>query len=286
VLHRHYNRIALGVADPNANDMLTICFSATLFASAVNIAIAHSTAMNLVQDGAFALLGAITGLIALGLAAEYNRTDAVHGTFDALTLAYQSFCVISGVYSLVVNGILCYKGKSEAAPTEETPKHHTALRFLLLGLSLALFGIVAALINHHWGKDKISSNFGSFTVPTYSWAITLFACAVFCSATLANVFGGIVCLMLTFGATLLGWAAQSVAFAADDGLSLDRRARAWNGVALATAILAVLLAHALLAHVRPADVVTAQHHDTEAGRTEQGVQLTADDFRKDQEAAH
>jgi hypothetical protein len=287
-LHALFNRTAVGEVDNNNNMVFSLSISATLFASAVNVSVGHAFLASKTQDAAFNILGAITGLIALGMASEHNRTKGINGAkFDNLNLAWQSFAVIAGAMSVIVNVLAWRKGAGEEAAPATTSPLITVCRFTVLALSFVLFGTVASLINNAYGQkaaDHKNDVFGFSTVPIYAWMITLYASAVAASNMIVNNTGGITNLTITFSALLLGFAAQSVAFGADDNQHLFKNARAWAGIALATAILAILHAHG---QVHSKSEAEAAQHAQQQGGAGGDVQLTAGDFTKgDEEHGH
>jgi len=240
----------------------------------------------------FAWFSMIVNLIASAWASKHNyygTTDSSDFTNTALT--WQSFAIIAGALTFFINGFLIFVGGGE---NKNKPGPSRRLIGLVVAIIFCtLIGLVAALFDKHFftpektrrGTNMLivaaspTDNYGNSVSP-FAWPISIWTssvCAGFALEVLINGGStGIAALAVTEAALLIGWAANHTYFGSAIYDSLDGLTRAWEGVALASALFVFLFALSAVMSSAPYQGTDSAPQVGDAGKRET---LQADDFR-------
>jgi len=212
-----------------------------------------------------AALSFITGIIALAWAGQYydeGPFPTTKGSFTNTALAWVSFAVIAGAFSLFGGIVLIatHKQDEDDKDKNDSRKHYSrGFSTLIVLLYCTVIGIVAALFKKHFFERDMNvygnsplvvgadhDNFGNSVSP-FAWEFSIWTSAVAASFGIeALKYGvpsaGITALTFTTGANLLGWVAEHIYIGPVAQSNFRSLTRAWQGLALCAAGLAIILA--------------------------------------------
>jgi uncharacterized membrane protein len=252
-----------GQADSGANIAYNWAYWATIFAAAVNIALAHAVLRTGTYTQGFAAFALITGVIALAWASKHqDQGEWGDDDFSSSVNAWQSFAIIAGSFSIII-GLLMLIFHKATKTDDQAPPNKMIGRLgalIVVVVFLTLIGLVANLFDNsfldsdHQGNDMRNwqSNKGdpyANDVSGFAWDFSIWASAVAAAFGIELLFhgvatGGITALALTQSANLVGWAAKHANRGSldPDHDNLNSDTRAWTGVALVAGIICVLVA--------------------------------------------
>jgi len=209
----------------------------------------------------------ITGIIALAFASAHHKYGAYDASgFTDTALAYQSFAIIAGASSCVIGIYLAIAGRGDGQVEQKQKNIGRFYGLELLILYWTVIGLVSALYQKHFfdrseslGNDFLDvyperDNYGNAISP-FAWTFSIWAGAVGSSLGIEALIkgtanAGIVTLAFTTSANLLGWASQHVYYGSPNHAQFAGTTRAWEGVALTAACIAITVGYQFAAQTR------------------------------------
>jgi len=260
LFNEHFDKTAQKQVDQNANIVFNWSYNASIFAAAVNLAVAIAIIVTGTYCSGFAIFGALSGLVALAWASKHQDLGATQGAdFTDTAQSWMSFAIIACAFELIGGIVLLAKGVSHPQVKSSAALKGGAL-LVLLGLCTVV-GLVAALFDYQYFDDYYSVNGDNFNrvgpgnyanlVSPFAWPISIWTSVVGSAFALAIIIRGspstgLAALSLTEAALLLGWASNHVYFGSALSNNLNPLTRAWEGVALSFAVLLFFLAGYML----------------------------------------
>jgi hypothetical protein len=269
LFNEHFDYLAEGEIDTNANILFNWSYTATIYAASVSISNAFAILYAGATSAGFGIFQAGTGIIALAWASNhFDVGEEGSGDFSDTLKTWVSFAVIAGAYSLIAGLILVWASKP---PTTKYSVQggilagHRLTAIAMFAIFATLIGQVAALFDHHFldhgrslrGSNMLivgNDNYGNIVSP-FAWPISIWTSVIVCSFALEVLrfsvpSAGITALALTESALLLGWAAEHTYFGSAHADSIEGTTRGWQSVALGGSAVAFFFAKYLLYNQR------------------------------------
>jgi hypothetical protein len=264
LFNEHFDYLANGEVDSNANILFNWSYTATIYAASVAIANAIAIIYAGSTSAGFGIFQAGTGIIALAWASNHYDVGAESGSFSNTLKTWVSFAIIAGAWSLISGLILFWTAPKPVTRFKVEGVVLTLHKLVAIAgfvIFATLIGEVAALFDHHFldhGRSLRGSNmlivgpdnYGNVVSP-FAWPISIWTSVIVCSFALDQLKSavpstGITALALTESALLLGWAAEHTYFGSAHADSIKGTTRGWQSVALGGSAVTFFFAKYLL----------------------------------------
>jgi len=240
------NGIDLGMNDQADNNIdgtiFHFAFAVSLFAIAVNLAVAHAMWYTGVYSKGFLALAISFGILTLGFSSSMIQEDTASGSFSDVCVAWQSFNIILGAVTFLLGlAVAKLAPKEEGSIASQEGKGKYWL-YVVISLVLVFYALTAVVFDKKYVGETLPAGQWGNSQSAMAYLTAFFASCFFISRDYAqltaNNTSGINALALVWGATLLGFISDFVhTFVSplNTEVGAHPTLKAWEGVGLCVA---------------------------------------------------